>query len=274
MKKIMDYSAHLKKNGYVLIKNFFDKDDIKEIKDISEKLHSKNIKSVPNLHNFNFSWKLLVNQKLMKFLKEFYNPDKVYYLYNSHSVKQKNDEPVDPNWHRDNAHRIFGKGDDWNNGYNVLRVGIYLNEKDKDTNGIRLIKKSHVGGKFICFLLRTLRSKFKRLYFNRLFRYFFDKIVGTTVYPKFGDCLFFYANIYHAAFRDKSVGYRKAIFLSYGTKNIHSENFLNYYIFHHKINHRFDKEKNNFDEFIKLINQNDLYSNLPSERKLDKDLTI
>ena len=38
----MDYSAHLKKNGYVLIKNFFNKEDIKEIKDISEKLHSKN----------------------------------------------------------------------------------------------------------------------------------------------------------------------------------------------------------------------------------------
>ena len=47
----------LKKNGYVLIKNFFDKEDIKEIKDISEKLHSKNTKSVNNLHNFNFSWK-------------------------------------------------------------------------------------------------------------------------------------------------------------------------------------------------------------------------
>ena len=80
----MDYSAHLKKNGYVLIKDFFDKEDIKEINDISEKLHSRNSKSVNNLHNFNFSWKLLVNSKLMKFLKQFYNPDKVYYLYNSH----------------------------------------------------------------------------------------------------------------------------------------------------------------------------------------------
>ena len=190
----MNYSAHLKKNGYVLIKNFFDKEDIKEIKDISEKLHSKNTKSVNNLHNFNFSWKLLVNSKLMKFLKQFYNPDKVYYLYNSHSVKQKNDEPVDPNWHRDNAHRIFGKGEDWKGNYNVLRVAIYLNENPNPQNGIRLIKGSHDGKGIICLLLRTMRSKLKKFYFNRIFRFFLDRIIGTTVKPKIGDCLFFYAN--------------------------------------------------------------------------------
>ena len=52
------------------------------------------------------------------------------------------------------------------------------------------------------------------------------------------------------------------------------QKILNYYIFHHHVDHTFDKEKNDFDEFIKLINQNDLHSNLPSKRKLDKDLTI
>ena len=49
---------------------------------------------------------------------------------------------------------------------------------------------------------------------------------------------------------------------------------LNYYIFHHKADHTFDKEKNNFDEFIKFLNQNDLYSYLPAKRKIDKDFSI
>ena len=270
----MNYSQYLKKNGFVLIKNFFDQQDIEEIKNISERLHSTNIKSVPNLHNFDFSWKLITNSKIINFLKKFYSPNEVYYLYNSHSVKQKDSETVDPNWHRDNSHRTFGKGEDWSGNYNVLRVGIYLNEDKKNKNGLKLIKKSHKSKKIICFLLRHLRLKFKKIYFNRIFRFFLDKIIGVTVKPNIGDCLFFYANTYHAALRNKNVSFRKALFLTYGTRNIHSENFLNYYLFHHKLDHSFDNKKNNFDIFLKFLKTHDINSYLPNNKKIDKNLSL
>lgn len=270
----MNDLKYLKKNGFVLIKNFFDQKDIEEIKNISDRLHSTNIKSVPHLHNFDFSWKLITNSKIIKFLKKFYSPDKIYYLYNSHSVKQKNTEPVDPNWHRDNAHRTFGAGEDWSGNYNILRVAIYLNEEKENTNGLKLIKKSHRSKKIICFLLRYLRSKYKRLYFNKIFRFFLDKIIGVTVHPKIGDCLFFYANTYHAALRNKKIGFRKALFLTYGIKNIHAENFLNYYIYYHQLDHTFDYKKNNFDEFLKFLKTHDVNSYLPKVKKIDKYLSL
>jgi len=270
----MNDENFLKKNGYIFKKNFFDKQDIAEFKTVSNKLHSYDEKTVNNLHNFDFSWKIITNSKLVGFLKKIYHPDKVYYLYNSHSIVQKKDEYVDPNWHRDNAHRIYGKGEDWKGDYNVLRVAIYLNENHNSLNGIKLIKGSHDGKGIICLLLRTMRLKLKRLYFNRIVRFFLDRVIGTTVKPKIGDCLFFYANTYHAALRHKGEDTRKALFLSYGTNNLHSDNFMNYYIFNHKGDHKFDIKKNNFKDFIDILNKNDLHSNLPTKRKIDKNFSI
>ena len=49
---------------------------------------------------------------------------------------------------------------------------------------------------------------------------------------------------------------------------------MNYYIFNHKVDHKFDIEKNNFKNFIDILNKNDLHSNLPTKRKIDKDFSI
>ena len=56
--------------------------------------------------------------------------------------------------------------------------------------------------------------------------------------------------------------------ITFGIKNTHAENFLNYYIYHHQLDHTFDNKKNNFDEFSKFLKIHDIYSYLPKEKKL------
>ena len=173
----------LKEKGFIHKRNFFDKDEIEKIKFLSNYLHTtSDAKVVNNLHNNKEAWSLLVNSKIINFLKTFYDPSKVFYLYNSHSVIQKINEKVDSNWHRDNACRVFGVGPDWKNDYNVLRVAIYFNDEINDENGLNLVIKSHKEKKLICFIIRKLRQNFKRIYFNKVFRYFFDKFIGKKNY--------------------------------------------------------------------------------------------
>ncbi len=267
----------LKKKGYVFKKNFFDEDEIKKLKSLSNYLHTNSgTKVVNHLHNNKKAWSLLVNSKIINFLKKFYDTDKVFYLYNSHYVTQKRDEKVDNAWHRDNACRVFGIGPDWKNDYNIIRVAIYLNDETKnDENGLNLVVKSHKGKKLVCFIIRKLRQNFKRIYFNKIFRYFFDRFIGKKIIAKTGDCLFFYASMYHSAIRSKKSGEpRKAFFLTYGSDNDHADNFLNYYIHHHPNDHTFDCKKNNKKEFINYLNNNELFEKLTSDKKTIEGFTI
>ena len=272
----MDDIKFLKKKGYIHKKNFFDNDEIEKIKILSSHLHTtSNTKVVNNLHNNKEAWSLLVNSKIINFLKNFYDTGEVFYLYNSHSVLQKIDEKVDSNWHRDNACRVYGVGPDWKNNYNVLRVAIYLNDEKNDENGLNLVINSHQKKKFICFIIRKLRQNFKRIYFNKVFRFFFDKFIGKKVITKTGDCIFFYANMYHSAIRSKkSLNPRKALFLTYGTNNNHTDNFLNYYIYHHPNDHSFDNKKNSKEEFTNYLKDNGLLEKLPSKKETIEGFTI
>jgi len=224
----------LNKNGFVVIKNLLSPKLIKKLTKQSKKLHKNNLSKFTPLHNNGDHWKLISNKTIVNVIKDLLNNKKISYLFNSHSVCQKKNTFVDTSWHRDNVCRDFGKGPDWYGNYNVLRVAIYLNQKGK--NGLNIIKKSHIKKKFLCFFLKFLRTHFKKIYFNKFFRFIFDSLIGTKVYAKPGDCVFFFANLYHSAIVDVngSQSPRRAIFLTFGTDNNHSKNYINYYLYHRK----------------------------------------
>jgi len=143
-KKLLD-------EGFLVLPNLFDENEIKSIINIQNLNHYKKDKNKNNeivfksiikpLVNYEDYWNLLSNTKILKILRNLLGDD-VVYLHNSHSVIQKNEREIDINWHRDNPCRVFGLGPDWDKkiSYNILRVAIYLPETDYNT-GLGVILK-------------------------------------------------------------------------------------------------------------------------------------
>ena len=262
--------------GYVYEKSFFSENESFKLRELLDKIHgfgSRNEKdTIRPLYNYEEYWDLITNKKILEKVRNLLGTDDIYYLYNSKSVLQRTNK--DLSWHRDNVCRTYNKGEDWDKGenYNIIRVAIYLSSQ-KDTNsGLQVISASHKNNSLICLILRTLRKKLKFLNFNKLFRKFFDHLVGTKIKVDMGDCIFFVASLYHAAMKTNDT--RRAIFLSYGTKNLHAENYTNYYFHHvHGSSFNIDNEKIDKQKFINHLKISKVYYEIPKEKKEIKGVT-
>jgi ectoine hydroxylase-related dioxygenase (phytanoyl-CoA dioxygenase family) len=261
--------------GFLVLPNFFDENEVKSIVNLQNRNHYKKDKnnetvfkkSIKPLADYEDYWHLLSNNKILKTLKNLLD-DKIVYLHNSHSVIQKNEQDIDINWHRDNACRVFGLGPDWDKkiSYNVLRVAIYLPETDYNT-GLGVIPKTHKDKNYICSILRNIRTKLKRIYHSKYFKFFFNNLFGKNIYVKQGDCVIFMANLYHRSL--SSSGTRRAIFLSYGTNNKHARNYLDYYFHHREDAAEFKPNTNKIDEneFKNFLINAGIYIDIPKSKK-------
>ena len=144
----------------------------------------------------------------------------------------------------------------------------------KTKTGIKVIPKSHQKKGIICFILRLLRKRFKKIYFNKIFRKIFDKLIGKEILVDKGDCVFFIANLYHAAMETHDV--RQAIFLSYGTKNFHAINYADYYLqgSENKERFAFDKKMINKSEFNNLLKNKGIFFPISTENKIKQEVVV
>ncbi len=262
----MDANQGLKKKlykeGFIVLKKFFNEEEIKNLIELQNINHlNKNI--IRPLGNYPEYWNLISNNKLLKILRDLLG-DQIVFLHNSHSVIQKSDIEIDSNWHRDNVSRVYGNGPDWDKktDYNVLRVAIYFPEKNNKT-GLGVIPRTHIGKGYICNFLRRTRTEFKRIYHSKYFKFIINNILGKNIYVEQGDCVIFLANLYHRSLPTK--GIRRAIFLSYGVNNTHAKNFLVYYLIQRDDSNEFklNKEKVDTENFKKFLKNQDLYINFP-----------
>ena len=263
--------------GFIHEKSFFSDEESEKISEILNKSHKFNTDqetdTIRPLYNHEEYWNIITNKKILEKVKNLLGTNEIYYLYNSKSVLQRSNK--DLSWHRDNVCRICKKGEDWDKKekYNIIRVAIYLSEqKDTDT-GLQVIPGSHKKKIFICYILRLLRKKMKFLNFNRFFRNFFDSIVGKKLKVDKGDCIFFIASLYHAALKTKDT--RKAIFLSYGTKNKHAKNYTNYY-FHHVHGDNFAIDTNMIDKnkFYEHLKSSNIFYEIPKDKQEIKGASV
>ncbi len=262
----MNNKNYLEQNGFLVIRNLFSGLEIDKLVEISNKLHkNKNSKFGP-IHNSKETWGIIANQKIINLVKEVLGTQNIVYLFHGHSVFQDKKTNVDNAWHRDNACRLFGKGPDWRDDYNILRVAIYLDDGD---SGLNLIRNSHRGKGYICKFINFLREKYKFIYHKRIFRFFFDNIVGKKIHTNAGDCVFFYANTYHSAINNKKNQNitRRALFLTYGTDNSHAKNHMNYYLFH-RTGEGFELLENDKNELLKFLEEKNIKIN-PPKKKID-----
>ena len=190
-------------------------------------------------------WSLIVHPRLLSTVREILGPSARYSQHSDLHVHR-----AGAGWHRDNAHRTYGKGPDWDESeaeYQVVRVAFYLQSYTESGSSLILIPGSHRYEERLSVLETKLRE------YSVRFRRFFQSLasphasaylqskIRTTPAQSFqppaqpvylstepGDCIIFDTRVVHSG--SPIYGPKYAIFLSYGADNHHSRNHRRYYL--------------------------------------------
>ena len=267
MKDKFTNKESLYKYGFCIVRNLLNDDEVKKYKFAIKQINEKNGKeSTVDLHNHREIWEYFVNDRLLNVLKNLLGQN-VYYLHNCSTLHQDN-VTVKQSWHRDNACRIVGKGPDWDNNlpYNVLTVITYLSSFEETMSGITLIPYSHKKNypRSLSNLLRILHWKTRNFKFLQIIRSLIQKHIGITCRTDSGDCIIFFANLFHQGLPTK--GLRQAIIAQFGPDNKHSKNFVNYSLKHRKY-FSYEDDKINSRDFFALLKSKDIYYPLPDKKE-------
>ena len=261
---------NFKKNGFFVIKKLLTK---KEIKEMEKSFKKKENDSGYNEINDRNCRNYLTNKNLNIKLKAVLG-DKIFYLHDLNlAVNQITGKSY--TWHRDSPCRKTGHGDDWypKNSYNVLTTITYLNSSNETATTLNVIPKSNLNTykNTISNILRFLHSKFRYTKITFL-RNLIERINGIDINFEKGDCVVFYANLYHMG-HIKSLNIkkdRKLIVCRFGGEGKHTENYINYVLKHREENK--NKYKNipndNKSDFFKYLSKNNIYFPIPKKKKI------
>ena len=267
--------------GYCVVREVISPEKVEKDKNfIKNKSYELNAPVFEGIHNFKEFWDVIANKEILNILKKLLNNDNIKYLYSASARHEKNYDSFPYQWHRDNVCRLFGVGPDWNlkETYNVIRVAIYLSPYKKVKSGLNVIPYSHKKRFTFSNLLRIFhwRTKYSNKKFIIKLRKIIEKIIGVNIKTNSGDCVFFIANLMHTGIpTTDQCDTRNAIFLTFGTENIHSENFVNYWLKHRSnegvANNIPNQNENELENFLK---KNNIYISLPKEKKFIEGVSI
>ena len=182
--------------------------------------------------NKNF-WNLIFKKKLLNIVKILIGKEICYTQHSDLHINLGAGK-----YHRDNAHREFKVGPDWDESlhkYKVVRVAIYLSDYNKSGSSLVVFPKSNSKMSFVSifelFFWNFVRLKWSRLFSkNSLPHFFFSKRMKKIKNSE-GDCIIFDQRILHAGGTVKGIFPKYAIYLSYGAKkNIHTVNHHKFYL--------------------------------------------
>ena len=258
------------KYGYCVVRNVLNEDEIleykKNIKRISEEV---NAKVVVGIHNYKEYWNIIAHKRILEIVRKILGNEEIKYLYSA-ATRHEGKGSWPYSWHRDNPCRIFGKGADWNEKeiYNCVRVGVYLSSYDEIRSGLNVIPGSHIKKYSLSNILRIFHHKTKasdNFIFKKI-RNGFEKIIGKNIKTNPGDCVFFLAHLMHAGIPPSAM--RDAIFLTYGTDNVHAHNYINYWVKHRPTDTdgQVNEPVKNVDEMKEFLIKNNIYLPIPKEK--------
>jgi hypothetical protein len=169
-----------KNNGYCIIKDVFNSVEMAEFRTIAyetleqDKLNKKGKKVVTDIKNVFYPSgdlltrplkKVLLSDKILKIADTILDTKPVYFGDSTYQIGIG-----DRGFHRDNVDRIANQGEDWNGDYDIIRIGVYMQDHDKYSGGLKVIAGSHIGkngkrvfvdskaGDVVVWNLRTLHS--------------------------------------------------------------------------------------------------------------------
>lgn len=233
-KQISEY----KKEGFLVIRNLLSTEEAFDWNRKCEELADKNgftknqTFAPANLARFEQFHSIILEERLLEILD--------YLVGKKVCFTQQSDFQMNTDgggWHRDSIDNKFGIGSDWDESeedYDCVRVIFYLGDKDTERDYLKVLPRSHYLNPLSIKIEMYIRQKinyylnrFKSLQYFGLPRRVEDWVSSLfmkshTVSSKPGDCVIFCQKLYHLAIRQSE--YKSAIFLSYGSRNIHSRN--------------------------------------------------
>ena len=282
MKDLEASRENLFKYGYCVVRNLLSSEEIEYCKTAIEKVSAKmKADVVIGIHNHKECWNFIAHKKLLNIIKNLLGSEIRYLYVGATRREQKGDWFYA--WHRDNTCRLFGIGPDWNKKelYNIVRAGIYLSPYDIANSGVNIIPFSHKTRYSFSSLLRLFHWKTKNSnnLFIKMIRKNFEKFIGINIKTNPGDCVLFLAHVMHCGI--PPTGPRKAIFLTYGTENIHAENYVNYWIKHRPIDRptvdsydQFHAPVDNIIDLENFLKTNKIYYPIPEKKKFIEGISI
>ena len=256
----MSTLAQFKQTGFVVVKNLLSSQEVADYKAKLQQLSGLSDRHVDGWKrtsrdgvSWNMAdgvsknpefWSLIVHPRLLSTIREILGSSARYSQHSDLHVHR-----AGAGWHRDNAHRTYGEGPDWDESeaeYQVVRVAFYLQSYTESGSSLILIPGSHRYEERLSVLETKLREYSVR--FRRFFQSFTSpqasylqskirttpaKFLSPPAQPVYlntepGDCIIFDTRVVHSG--SPIYGPKYAIFLSYGADNHHSRNHRRYYL--------------------------------------------
>jgi hypothetical protein len=288
----------LQKQGYLVLRNVFDNDELKKIKDFAVKHdHDGSVENFRCLLSLSGSSCLFKNKKIGEILTDLMPAKPVYYGDSSLTVN-KGESLVNEGsgqYHKDCADRADFNAPDWTSPepYSLIRMGIYLDDYSKKSGGIAFRKRSHKP--------EWIRKKLDRkplIYLLHLW----DMIVGRAYYsaPQVGDLVLWYMSTDHAgnakyikpfpsmaitkytnffpSFLVSPANHvtRRVLFLAFGQHDCHTERYIlqnkaRDFMINTWLKSKYDKECLDGDHFFDLIDVGKELRELEAKGKLPQN---
>lgn len=147
-------------NGYIIIKNFFNKDDLNYLKKEYSNISNINNNCSKEIFDNKVIKKIFFNENFFNLIKKILGINELLYFSDSSVVKHKNIFSSTSGYHNDS------RAEDYNflKEYPLLRVATYLQESITTSGGIKIKPGSH---NYFCLTIRDLKQKVKTM-FNKI----------------------------------------------------------------------------------------------------------
>lgn len=227
---------NLEEKGWVIIKNVFTKAEVEELRNkvqLSDKQGYKkgDLLSNPNLEN------VVYDDRILKIISEVLGSKPIYFGDSSYQIASVVGR-ISSGFHKDNVDRDDQNGPDWKSPYTIVRVGIYLQDHARHSEGLILRTGSHKytdltkgkkinaptepGDIVIWYLTTSHSGNAKRI---KLFNY---PVLGFDDTHSFKSLLYFRIQRFAPFLIQKSEKDRMALFLTFGLNDKHLERYLTY----------------------------------------------
>lgn len=121
-------------NGYALIRNVFDREEIEVLRKhaYQSRLHKGDLLSNPLLR------RVILDDRVLDIAGKILGDTPVYFGDSNCVIGEKSH-----GYHKDNADRTDIKAPDWQSKYTLIRFGLYLQDHSKHSGGLNVRAQSH-----------------------------------------------------------------------------------------------------------------------------------
>jgi hypothetical protein len=144
-------------NGYLIIRNVFTQIEISNLRNLAyeslevDKLNDRVVRGTKTFAEpdkdvyyttgdflIKPMYKLLLDPRILEIAKTILDGQPVHFGESNYQIGLG-----DRGFHRDGVDRIYPIGSDWEDDYKIIRVGVYLQDHDKCSGGLKVQKGSH-----------------------------------------------------------------------------------------------------------------------------------